>query len=88
MEKSKPDKGRKRGEQKRMKAERSDGKKRLVNFFSFFLGAHFLFFLTGSLRDYIRTNGKMEQSQVIDIASQLLSGLNHIHCSGIIHRDV
>ena len=44
--------------------------------------------LSGSIRDYVKKYGPMSGPDVVDCASQILSGLNHIHVRDIIHRDL
>lgn len=43
----------------------------------------------GNLREHITKSGYIgNETEVIGIAGQILSGLEHIHNKGIIHRDV
>jgi len=42
----------------------------------------------GNLRALLKSEGKMSEACVEDIASQILAGLEHMHASGIVHRDI
>jgi eukaryotic-like serine/threonine-protein kinase len=41
-----------------------------------------------TLRDYVGRVGRLDPDEMIDIALQLLSGLESVHTLGIVHRDV
>eukprot|EP00008_Paramoeba_atlantica_P001851 CAMPEP_0201501126 /NCGR_PEP_ID=MMETSP0151_2-20130828/83421_1 /ASSEMBLY_ACC=CAM_ASM_000257 /TAXON_ID=200890 /ORGANISM="Paramoeba atlantica, Strain 621/1 / CCAP 1560/9" /LENGTH=659 /DNA_ID=CAMNT_0047894605 /DNA_START=46 /DNA_END=2025 /DNA_ORIENTATION=+ len=42
----------------------------------------------GSFASYVKKKGRLSSTETIDVAAQLLSGLEHIHRRNIIHRDV
>ena len=46
------------------------------------------FYARGSLGARLRTSGRLELDEVVDIAAQLGSGLDALHRRGILHRDI
>ena len=42
----------------------------------------------GSLADYLKHNGPMEDSEIKKVARDVLQGLDYIHRRGLIHRDI
>lgn len=43
---------------------------------------------SGSLRDLMKKEKPFAAAKVVELAGQMLSGLDHIHSHGIIHRDL
>ena len=41
-----------------------------------------------TLKEYLQKNGPLSPDEIIHIAVQILSGLQHAHSRGIIHRDI
>lgn len=41
-----------------------------------------------TLHDYVARVGRLEAEEVIDVALQILSGLEAVHALGVVHRDV
>ena len=46
------------------------------------------YYAGGSLRDRLRTSGRLDVDEAIDLAAQLGRGLDALHERGIVHRDV
>ena len=46
------------------------------------------FYSGGSLASRLRTDGRLELSEAVDLAAQLARGLDLLHDRGILHRDV